>query len=298
MATWGSQTWGYENWGTLGDQSVSLTGISLSSNLNSVTVDTEINIGWGSDTWGYETWGTSGILVDVTGINFSANLGTLGAVGDASTIPTGQELTGTLGTALGSSTVDCPVTGQEMTATLQYQEAVVDVTGQELIANDGTATLDANTIAEVSNSVAGYWGYKSAWGYSTWGDGAIETLNMGMQEGDVDPAPDVSLTGNAAAMEQGSITTTADANISPTGQALTAAQGTATLDANTQVDVTGQAMAMQEGDETVSGNATVIPTGNALTMVEGSLKTLIWNQVNTGNAPVDPPGWQKIDTAA
>jgi hypothetical protein len=33
MATWGSQTWGYENWGTLGDQSVSLTGISLSSNL-------------------------------------------------------------------------------------------------------------------------------------------------------------------------------------------------------------------------------------------------------------------------
>ncbi len=52
MATWGSQTWGYQNWGTLGDQTVTLTGISASSNIGTLTTDTEVNKGWGSDTWG------------------------------------------------------------------------------------------------------------------------------------------------------------------------------------------------------------------------------------------------------
>ena len=51
---------------------------------------------------------------------------------------------------------------------------------------------------------------------------------------------------------------------------------------------------MQEGDETVTGNALVTLTGNALTMDEGTLKTLIWNQVNTGTAPT----WRPVDTAA
>jgi hypothetical protein len=121
---------------------------------------------------------------------------------------------------------------------------------------------------------------------------------MSMQEGDVDPAPDVSLTGNAAAMFLGEETVTADANAFPTGEELTAVQGTTTLDANTQVDVTGQLMSMQEGDETVTGNARVSVTGNALTMATGTVYNLIWNDVNTGTAPIVPPGWQEVDTAA
>jgi hypothetical protein len=79
---------------------------------------------------------------------------------------------------------------------------------------------------------------------------------------------------------------------------MTANQGQAELDANTIADVTGQEMTMQEGDETVTGNANVSVSGNALTMATGSLRTLIWNQVNTGTAPVVPPGWQEVDTAA
>ena len=293
---WGRQEWGTQGWGIQG--TLIPTGESLSANLNSVTVTAEINVGWGSDTWGYETWGTSGQLVDVTGIELSGDLGTLSATGTSSLDLTGEEMTSVVGDAIGSSTVGVDVTGQPMTMTLQYQEAIVDPTGQELTANDGTADLDANTIAEVSATSASSWGYKSAWGFGVYGNQQITTLAMAMQEGDVDPAPDVSLTGQPMAMVQGEETVTADANISPTGQALTAAQGTATLDANTQVDVTGQAMAMQEGDETVSGNATVITTGNALTMAQGTLRTLIWNQVNTGTAPVVPPGWQEVDTAA
>jgi hypothetical protein len=294
---WGNNTWGAYGWGTAG--TVLAQGNSLSSNLGTVSIDNQINTGWGSDTWGYETWGISGLTVDLTGIGLTATLDNLTINADGQTGElTGEEMTSVVGDALGSATVDALVTGLPMTATLQYQEAVVNVTGNELTANDGAANLDANTIAEVSATSAATWNGNFAWGYGVWGNEQVTTLAMSMQEGDVDPAPDVSLTGNAAAMFLGEETVTADANAFPTGEELTAVQGTATLDANTQVDVTGQLMSMQEGDETVTGNARVSVTGNALTMATGTVYNLIWNDVNTGTAPIVPPGWQEVDTAA
>jgi hypothetical protein len=42
-----------------------------------------------------------------------------------------------------------------------------------------------------------------------------------------------------------------------------------------------------------------LSSGNALTMATGSCYiTLIWNDVNTGTAPIVPPGWQEVNTAA
>jgi hypothetical protein len=76
-------------------------------------------------------------------------------------------MTTVVGDALGSATVDADVTGIPLTATLQYQEAIVNPTGQELTANDGTANLDANTIVEISAESAVTWG-NSAWGYGVW----------------------------------------------------------------------------------------------------------------------------------
>ena len=35
-------------------------------------------------------------------------------------------------------------------------------------------------------------------------------------------------------------------------------------------------------------------TGLSLTMNQGSGSALIWNEVNTGSAPLDPPGWQEV----
>jgi hypothetical protein len=294
---WGRITWGNNGWGIQG--TVEATGNSLSTNLNSVTVDAEINIGWGSDTWGTETWGSSGLLVDVTGIGLTATLDSVTTRSDVDDFTvTGEELTITQGDTIGGTQVIVTPTGEPMTATLQYQEAIVDPTGQELTANDGTAELDANTIVEVSADSASTWNGNYAWGFGAYGNEQVTTLAMSMQEGDVDPAPDVSLTGNAAAMFLGEETITADANVDVTGEAMTANQGQAELDANTIAAVTGQEMAMQEGDETVTGNANISLTGIDLTMDEGSLKTLIWNQVNTGTAPVVPPGWQEVDTAA
>jgi hypothetical protein len=295
---WGrANGWGTAGWGIQG--TLQVTGIAMSADIGSVSINSEINIGWGSDTWGYETWGISGLTVDLTGIELTATLDSVTTKSDVDYFTvTGQQATITQGDTLGSATVDVDLTGQPMTATLQYQEAIVNPTGQELTANDGTADLVANTIAEVSATSAATWNGNFAWGYGVWGNEQVTTLAMSMQEGDVDPAPDVSLTGNAAAMFLGEETVTADANAFPTGEELTAVQGTATLDANTQVDVTGQLMSMQEGDETVTGNARVSVTGNALTMATGTVYNLIWNDVNTGTAPIVPPGWQEVDTAA
>ena len=311
---WGNNTFGFLKWGQFGDETVNVTnpndtlwgtdtygsyfyggGGNLNATLQDVVVTTEINTGWGSDTWGTETWGQSGLLVDVTGIGLTATLDSVTTKSDVDDFTvTGEELTITQGDAVGGTLVNVDLTGQPMTATLQYQEAIVDPTGQELTANDGSAKFDANTIAEISATSAATWNGNYAWGFGAYGNQQVTTLAMSMQEGNVDPAPDVALTGNVMAIVQGEETVTGDANVDVTGQAMTIADGTAELDANTVAAVTGQELTMQEGDETATGNALVTLTGNALTMDEGSLKTLIWNQVNTGTAPT----WRPVDTAA
>ena len=212
--TWGELTWSVGSFGLQNNGSATLSGISLSSNLGTLSVDTEINQGWGSDTWGTETWGESGLLVNVTGIGLTAILDSVTTKSDVDGFTvTGEELTITQGDTIGSATVDIDVTGQPMTATLQYQEAVVNITGQELTANDGTAELDANTIVEVSADSAAAWNGNYAWGFGVYGNQQVTTLAMSMQEGNVDPAPDVALTGNAMAMVQGEETVTGDANV-------------------------------------------------------------------------------------
>jgi hypothetical protein len=190
--------------------------------------------------------------------------------------------------------------------------------------NDGTADLDANTIVEVTATSAVTWG-NSAWGYGVYGNQQVDTLVMGMQEGDVDPAPDANITGIEMTATLDDVVTQGDANtgtitdiewgeqtwgqstwgngqyFDATGyaQAATINLGTAVLDANTIAEVSGQEMTIQENDvDEVTGNANVLVSGNALTMAQGSLRTLIWNEVNTGTAPVVPPGWQEVDTAA
>jgi hypothetical protein len=321
---WGRLTWNEEAWGIGGD--VIATGQELFTNLNSVTIDNEINIGWGSDTWGFETWGISGQNADVTGIELSGNLGSLTVKADASTGElTGEPMTAVVDDVEAFSAFVAEVTGQPMTMTLQYQEAVVDVTGQELTANDGTADLDANTIAEVSATSASTWNGAYAWGSGAYGNEQITTLAMAANEGEVDPGPDANITGIEMTATLDDVVTQGNANtgvITPiewgeetwgqstwgngsyfdaTGyaQAATINLGTAVLDANTIAEVSGQELTMQENSvDEVTGNANVLLSGNALTMAQGSLRTLIWNQVNTGTAPVVPPGWQEVDTAA
>ena len=295
MATWGSQTWGYENWGTLGDQNFSLTGISLSSNLGSPLIDTEVNIGWGSDTWGTETWGLSGQNADVTGIALSSNLGSVTTTANADVIPTGEEITGDTGTLEAFASFTIEVTGIPMAMDLTFDPEIVTPAGQELTSTLGTATLDANTIAEVSTTVTSYYG-SATWGFGSWGNEPIETLAMTSDEGTVDPSPDAEVTGIGfnASLAVGTVVA-GNADVTVIGEGIAAGLGLGTIDLNTPVDLTGIVMSANLGSiANVIGHANVFPTGLSLTMALGTTKTLVWNQVDTGTAPVDPPGWVEV----
>ena len=299
MATWGSQTWGYENWGTLGDLDVSLTGIAISSNLGSPSIDTEINVGWGSDTWGFETWGISGQNADVTGISLSANLGTLAITADASTTITGEQLSSNLGTVDAFASFTQELTGLSMTMSVNFDPEIVDLNGISLSANLGTSVLDANTIVELTTEVTPGWGVSVGWSEQKWGQASIQ-MAMSMDEGTVDPSPDATVTGIGFGMAVATGTVvTGEANVTVVGEGFSATLGTGTLDAVTFADATAIAMTANLGSiANVIGNANVTPTGIQLTMALNSANALIWNEVNTGSAPIDPPGWQEVPTRA
>jgi hypothetical protein len=261
---------------------VETTGQSLSSNLGTVT---EVPIGQ---------------QVDVTGFELTANASnpthdTLTAFGEAPfatlspatfNIPVGIEATtgGIVGTfplpmSLGdvviTGTANLTLTGQALTSNLGSvaitADANVDITGQELTAAEGTVVLDANTFAVVSGEA------------------------MTVEEGTVFAFADVdvAVTGQELTMQENAPTVTGDANVSVTGIGFTANLGTAVLDANTLVDLTGQAMTMQEGTATAPDSLAIL-TGIEMTMAEGSIQNIIWNPVDTGNAPIDPPGWKEV----
>ena len=315
MAGFGDNTFGYLKWGTFGDENVNVTnpndtlwggdsygsnfwngGGNLNADIGPVSITSEVNAGWGSDTWGYETWGISGLNIQLTGIGLSVSLSSVTTQSDVDDFTvTGQQATVVAGTGTeASSTFTAEVTGIPLTATLQYQEAVVDVTGIAMSMQEGDETPEANTIAQVSATSAATWNGNFAWGYGVWGNQQVTTLAMSMQEGNTDPAPDVSLTGNAAAMFLGEETITGDANLDLTGISLTFTLGTAVGDANTIASPSGILLSMQEGDEGTTANARVNITGNALTTATGTVYNLIWNQVNTGTTSA----WTEVDTAA
>ena len=73
-----------------------------------------------------------------------------------------------------------------------------------------------------------------------------------------------------------------------------------TVDLNTPADVTGFALtAALNSVANIETTNVVFPSGFALTSDLGTAtNVLIWNEVNTGTAPVNPPGWQEVSTNA
>ena len=118
---------------------------------------------------------------------------------------------------------------------------------------------------------------------------------MTAEEGTVDPAPDAEVTGIGfeADLSVGTVVI-ADANVTVIGEGFGTTLGVGTLDAVTLADVTGISMSADLGSITATGFANVTLTGFGLTTALGTNKTLIWNQVDTGTAPVDPPGWVEV----
>ena len=275
MATWGNQTWSFGTWGLLGDENVSLTGQALSASLGDETTQVDVT----PDISGLPLTAAldTGTAIDIavvtfpTGIAMSANLGQADASPDA--MATGNQANMGLGSveAYNSEGWGRYFWGLfEWGATGEWE--FVQVTGEALSANLGSveAVTDVTLTANTLN---------------------VAQLTLGQ----ADPAPDANALGQFMLGALGTLSAKADVTFSVTGFALSASLGTAESIAETIASPTGLPLtAALSGPTAVKGNAEVFPTGLGLTMGQGNGSALIWNEVNTGSAPIDPPGWQEV----
>jgi len=294
-----------ENTGiVIGDANVPVTGTPLVSAVGTANGFSLVNV----DVTGQALTATEGTLtqssnqeIDVTGFDLIANGSnpthdTLTAFGEAPfatlspatfNIPVGVEATtggivGTfplpmsLGTVAIIGTANISLTGFDLT--MQENDVsieanvVVSITGEPLTITQGTTQAFTDVTTEDVTGIA---------------------MSSNLNSVDVTANADLSLTGFDLTMQEDSVTIGANANVSLSGQALTATLNSIVVDLNQQVDVTGFDLTMQEGTATAPDSLAIL-TGIEMTMAEGSIQNIIWNPVDTGNAPIDPPGWKKV----
>jgi hypothetical protein len=319
---WGRDGYGQRSWGAPGQIVTPVVPEDeMTIALASVSITAEINAGWGRLSWGENAWGEYGDAVIVQDQALAMAQGSVTVQADAiatNSTNNNQELglaTGTV-TATGTTVAYITDTDLVMTNTLGTADA-----GPDAMATGNHATMGLGSVSAYNETGWGrqHWG-DNAWGVEgTWvtalvsgqamtaalgtpselsGDATLtlNTLNeMQLTNGGVDVAPDAMITGNFMIGALGTLGMQGDVTVSPTGEAMTAAQGTTVLDANTQVTATSNlaTMALDNGT-TIKIHSVVIPTGIGLTAALNSGSALIWNEVNTGSAPIDPPGWTEV----
>ena len=315
--TWNTGFWGQNQWNDLANPTFTLTGVSLSGVLGTTTEAAgEINTGWGRIEWGINAWGEFGTALP-TGIGASFNIGTIAVQIDVTATNStnnGQTITGALGTPVIDIQSKVFPTGIAMSSTLGTADASPDA-----LATTNHATMSLGTIDAFNQQG---WG-RQQWNVNAWGvegqyanvdvtgiamtaaagtlaatgnaNVTANTLNVTQATlGVVDPAPDATVTGNFMIGALGTLGMQGDVPQDVTGIAMSAGLGSVVAVPAQEVDVTGLPALARVASVTPIIHVDVQVTGNALTMAQGSGSALIWNEVNTGTAPIDPPGWQEV----
>jgi len=314
--TWGTGSWGQNQWNDSANPTFTVAGNALTANLGTVASTTEINTGWGRLEWGEQAWGIAGTLI-APGDAITANLGSVTTSADANTGPStnnNQTLTTGLGTVTAFGLAQVSPTGIPLTANLGTVDASPDAMPTGIAATMGLGTLDAfNTTG---------WG-RLQWGINDWGDPGssvqvdvsgiamtaavgtlsatgdatltLNTLNVAqLTLGQVDPAPDAAVTGNFMIGSLGTLGFQGDVQPVPTGFGLCANLGSVVAVPGQEVPVTQNPMLARVASVTAFTDVTATFTGFGLTMNINSANALIWNEVDTGSAPIDPPGWVEV----
>ena len=272
MAGWSQQTWNLGTWGLLGDINVSVTGQSLTSSLGSESfkIDASFTVS------GIALSSTlSTPSVDITGKVFPTGIAMTSVLANADAGPDAMLTTNHATMSLG--TIDAfNQTGwgrqgwNENAWGVEGQYANVDVTGIAMTAAVGSVAMAGEVVV------------------------TLNTLNANVTLGQADPAPDANLLSQLMTGNLGALGMQGDVSPSLTGIAMSAALGNETIELNTPVDLTGIAMSASVATPVIVIDADVSITGFGLTMAQGSGSALIWNEVNTGSAPITPPGWQEV----
>lgn len=312
--TWNTGFWGQNQWNDLANPTFTLTGVSLSGVIGTTTeVAGEINTGWGRIEWGINAWGEFGTALP-TGIAASFSIGTIGSQIDVSPIPLGIGMTGAVGSAFIDIANTVFLTGNALTSTLANADAGPDAMLTTNHASMNLGTIDAYNQTGWSRQQwnVNAWGVEGQYATATLtgiamnanvgtvatvGTGGVilNTLNIAAATlGVVDPAPDATVTGNFMIGALGTLGMQGDVPQDVTGIAMSAGLGSVVAVPAQEVDVTGLPGLARVASVTPIIHVDVLVTGNALTMAQGSGSALIWNDVNTGTAPLTPPGWQEV----
>lgn len=312
--TWSTGFWGQNQWNDLANPTFTLTGVSLSGVIGTTTeVAGEINTGWGRIEWGINAWGEFGTALP-TGIAASFSIGTIGSQIDVSPIPLGIGMTGAVGSAFIDIANTVFLTGNALTSTLANADAGPDAMLTTNHASMNLGTIDAYNQTGWSRQQwnVNAWGVEGQYAtatptgiamnanvgtVATVGTGGVilNTLNIAAATlGVVDPAPDAGVTGNFMIGAIGQLGMQGDVPQDVTGIAMSAGLGSVVVVPAQEVDVTGLPGLARVASVTPIIHVDVLVTGNALTMAQGSGSALIWNDVNTGTAPLTPPGWQEV----
>lgn len=303
---WGSGTWSDYNtrWGGVGsvdvaiNQEVNVTGLDrLDTTVADVTEKVAVEV----------------FLSDNPLSTLSISEGTVDPAPD--TMPSGVQLATSLGTVLayneqgwGRDDWGTEVWGAEgewVTVSLTGQSLTVDSGVRESWGQDtwGASTtewggisvtdVDISVNVDVTSLFTPGWGADIAWGAQSWGQATVD-MSMTANEGTVDPAPDTDITGNQANSTTGTISITANANLTLTGQQLTASLGNEDATPNTIASPTGIQLTTVMGIPTAGLSVLVTPTGVTSSLSTGTIGLNAWAIVDPGTAPT----WTVVDKAA
>ena len=99
-------------------------------------------------------------------------------------------------------------------------------------------------------------------------------------------------TGSQVVLGLGTVTLTADANITAVKNELVLGTGTVTVSADANVTAVKNELVISTGTVTITADANVSPTANALTLATGTAQAITWSAIVPGVSmvwtPIDP----------
>jgi len=89
-------------------------------------------------------------------------------------------------------------------------------------------------------------------------------------------------TGSQVVLGLGTVTLTADANITAVKNELVLGTGTVTVSADANVSPSGNSLVISSGTVTITASASVSPTGSTFTLATGTIAAITWSEIQPG----------------
>ena len=116
----------------------------------------------------------------------------------------------------------------------------------------------------------------------------ISIGNPGITADAITEIPD----GSQVVLGLGTVTLTADANVTAVKNELVLGTGTVTVSADANVTAVKNELVISSGTVTITGEANVSPTGSPLTLATGTAQAITWSEIIPGVSmtwtPIDP----------